>query len=300
MYASWNARAVGLVLDARETVEIAAKAGFAGVDLLVRDLVESGLDPHEVRSRMDGLGLLGGAWPLPVDWRGPEARFRGDLRVLPRYAEAAAILGLSRTGTWVLPEVHPQREADAGYQDCVSRTVQFHLDRLGPIADILGEHGSRLGLEILGPATARSSRTAPFVHRYEHLQERLGSLQKAHSNVGVLVDAFHVFAAREDCEAGLVWGVESVIWVHVADAARSDPASLLDQDRELPGVTGWADCRGLLKLLSARGYNGPITAEPLGRCESLKGLDALQTACRTRLALSSVWPDQVTALTQPN
>ena len=56
---------------------------------------------------MDDLGLRGGAWPLPVDWRGPDDRFRNDLRELPRYAQAAALLGLYRTGTWVLPEVDP-------------------------------------------------------------------------------------------------------------------------------------------------------------------------------------------------
>ena len=104
MYPSWNARAVGLTLNAREAIDIAAQAGFAGVDLLVRDLVESGEDPRDLRTRMDDLGLRGGAWPLPVDWRGPEARFLEDLRNLPRYARAASILRLGGTGTWVLPE----------------------------------------------------------------------------------------------------------------------------------------------------------------------------------------------------
>ena len=59
MYASWNARAVGLVLTAGETVEVAAQAGFDAVDLLLRDLVESGVDPQSVRERMDELGLRG-------------------------------------------------------------------------------------------------------------------------------------------------------------------------------------------------------------------------------------------------
>jgi hypothetical protein len=100
MYPAWNARAVGLTLGTAETLQIAAQAGFPGVDLLVRDLLESSCDPHEVRRRMDDLGLRGGAWPLPVAWRGPAAQFRDDLRALPRYAQAAAVLGLHRTGTW--------------------------------------------------------------------------------------------------------------------------------------------------------------------------------------------------------
>src|SRR5690348_13757802 len=40
MFASFNARALGLALPARPTIALASDAGFAGVDLLVRDLVD--------------------------------------------------------------------------------------------------------------------------------------------------------------------------------------------------------------------------------------------------------------------
>src|SRR4051812_29860497 len=104
MFASFNARAVGLKLSAAATLDLAAGAGFAGVDLLVRDLLEAGDDPRVLRARMDDLGLRGGAFPMPVHWCGDAATFARDLARLPRLAEAAAILGLSRTATWVLPE----------------------------------------------------------------------------------------------------------------------------------------------------------------------------------------------------
>lgn len=124
MYASWNARAVGLSLSANESIKVAARAGFTGVDLLVRDLAESNEDPLELRSRMDDLGLRGGAWPLPVDWRGNTVRFREDIRQLPRYARTAAILGLSRTGTWVLPEIDPMLLTDEKPGDSVAGAVR--------------------------------------------------------------------------------------------------------------------------------------------------------------------------------
>jgi len=291
MYASWNARAVGLSLSAGESIEVAARTGFAGVDLLVCDLTKSNADPMELRSRMDDLGLRGGAWPLPVDWRGNNARFREDLRRLPRYAHIAALLGLTRTGTWVLPEIDPILVAAEAPGDSFARTVAFHLDRLGEIATILADHGSTLGLEIIGPDTARSGAQPPFVHRYAHLAQLKGQLRDRHSNVGVLVDAFHLFAAGEDPEAGLVWGDNCVVWVHVADAVSPERARLLDHRRALPGETGLANCRGLLELLALRGYDGPVTAEPLAACESLRGLDPLATAARTMASLQSVWPE---------
>ena len=37
MYPSFNARALGLRLSARATIELAAATGFAGVDFLVRE-----------------------------------------------------------------------------------------------------------------------------------------------------------------------------------------------------------------------------------------------------------------------
>jgi len=290
MYASWNARAVGLGLTAGDTVEVAAQAGFGAVDLLLRDLVESGVDPRAVRGRMDELELRGGAWPLPVHWRGNPEQFAEDLRDLPRYARAAATLDLQRTGTWVLPETDstffPGTEGD----DLLRQTVRLHVERLGKIAEILADHGSRLGLEIMGPASARRGPGAVFVHQYRRLAEHLGELRAEHPNVGVLVDAFHLFAAGEGVEAGFVWGVDSVVWVHVADSANPDRLRLLDQQRALPGETGLADCRGLLKRLAEEGYDGPVTVEPLKHCRSLQGLDALATARRTLASLQTVWP----------
>jgi hypothetical protein len=41
IYPSWNARAVGLNQQPHDAMLVAARAGYAGVDLLVRDLVDS-------------------------------------------------------------------------------------------------------------------------------------------------------------------------------------------------------------------------------------------------------------------
>ena len=62
MYACFNPRRVGLDLPAGETLDLAAAAGFAGVDLLVRDLVDSGASPRALRGRLGGQGLRGGGW----------------------------------------------------------------------------------------------------------------------------------------------------------------------------------------------------------------------------------------------
>src|SRR5262245_12225418 len=106
---------MGRALPAAEAISLAARAGFDGVDLAVRDRVEAGDDPSELRARMDDLGVRGGAWPLPVAWRGDAETFARDLERLPRFAEAAATLGLARTGTYIMPETpgRPEPGVDA-------------------------------------------------------------------------------------------------------------------------------------------------------------------------------------------
>jgi sugar phosphate isomerase/epimerase len=292
MFASWNARAVGLSATARQSIEAAGAAGFGGVDLLVRDVVDSRADVQELRARMDDLGLRGGAWPLPVRWRGDPDRFTEELKRLPIFAGVAARLGLTRTGTWVLPEVEPSLFPERRAPHLLEATVALHVERLGAIATILADHGCRLGLEIMGPARARRGRHPCFIKRYADLEPLLGELREGHQNVGILADSFHLYAAGERAKASLIWGAGAITWVHVSDPANADSSQIADHERDLPGVTGLGDCRGLLQLLLKADYTGPVTAEPLGPCPSLKGMDEQTAAKHTAGALRTVWPEQ--------
>lgn len=293
MYSSFSARALGLSLSAVETIDLAAAAGFGGVDFLLRDLRDEGVDPRALRARLEDRGLQAGAWSLPVDWRGDADRFHADLAELPRFAEAAAILGATRTATWVMPETSepagPGRDAASVY----AATVEWHCQRLGAIARILDDHGIQLGLEVIGVESFRAGRGLPFVTRLGDLDRMLGALWLEATNLGILVDGFHLYAAGEAMETGLTWGVDRVVWVHVADLPASSPPDrrrILDHDRGLPGENGAVDSGRLLQLLSEAGYCGPVTAEPLARCRSLVGRSAQDVASLVASAMKSIWP----------
>ncbi len=292
MFPSFNARAVGLTLTAAETIEIAADAGFRGVDLLVRDLLAADENPAALRRRMDDVGLVGGAFPMPVSWKGDEAAFRRDLAELPRLLDAACVLGLLRTATWVLPEI-PDDLAPMGGTKARDATVAFHLERLGPISETLGRFGMRLGLEAIGVERFRSGRTPPFVTRLSDLGPVIDPLELEHRNLGILVDTFHLNASAESVDDAVAGRVDSIVWVHVGDlpaGASGDRAAIEDHERGLPGEHGAIDNLGILRTLFDAGYDGPVTAEPLARSRSLAGLDARTTAHVVARALRAVWP----------
>ena len=211
---------------------------------------------------MDDRGLRGGAFPNPVQWRQDAATFRQHLSRLPRLAEAAAQLGLRRTSTWVLPETPALTGPGADH----AAVVEMHVERLGAIAHTLQQFDIRLGLEVIGVASFRIGRGLPFVRRMADLGQLLDPLRAEAPNVGIVLDSWHLYAAGESIEAGLVWGVDEVVWTHLADlpaAALRDPAAMYDNDRGLPGENGAIDCKALLKHLAMQATTG---RSPPSRC----------------------------------
>jgi len=286
MFTSFNARALGLKLTLDETLRLAHDAGFGGVDVMVRDAIEEGEDLAVARRRMEDLGLKPGAFPFPFDWRGDGTSFDAGLKRLPPIAEAAARLGLARTGTWVMPEM-PEGSYEAVHD--------LHVARLGAIAAVLAGFDIRLGLEVIGVASSRSGRGKPFIHRLDQLEGLRAAIETdANVRVGMIVDSWHLYAADEPIAHALAWGADRVVWVHVADlpaGATRERASMIDSERGLPGDHGAIDSKALLTALKARGYEGPVTAEPLSSCRSLAGRSPGTIAALTATALASAWPE---------
>ncbi|WP_435019379.1 sugar phosphate isomerase/epimerase family protein [Tundrisphaera sp. TA3] len=294
MYRSFSAKAVGLAhLPAEAAIDLAHEGGFQGVDLLVGDLVKAGSDPRAIRDRIAERGLIPGAWHLPVDWRGDEPAFLRDLAELPRYAAAAAEIGLLRTGTAVLVETPQRPETEEGRAAHLAEVAAMHVRRLGQIARILDDHGIRIGLEVVGVRSFPTGRGIPFITRLADLDPTLEGIWDEASNLGILLDAFHLYAADEPVEAGLARGIGRVAWVHVADLPADvgpDRDRIIDGDRGLPGENGAVDVAGFLRRLKDEGYDGPVTVEPMPRCRSLAGLQPIEVARKVGQALNAAWP----------
>jgi len=88
------------------------------------------------------------------------------------------------------------------------------------------------------------------------------NLRAGTQNVGLLVDCWHWFAGGGTLMDLATIPPHQVTHVHINDApcgvALDD---LVDNERELPGVTGEIDLTGFLQTLNRIGYTGPIAVE---------------------------------------
>ena len=274
MFSSLNPGHVGISASLREGLALAERHGFGGYDAQLAPLHEE-VTAHgatAVRDLFLQHGLRIGAWNLPfMPYRVTEAEWRDWLAKLPPLLASARALGALRAGMWIFPG-----SDERSYDD----NFAFHVARFKPVAQLLAEHGIRLGLEFIGPETTLRSFQHPFVRSVASI---LTLARAIGPNCGLLIDAWHWHCAcvtREDLR-GLTR--ELLVHVHVDDAPAGVPrAELIDNRRKLPCTTGVIDIDGFMQALAEAGYDGPVTAEPFD--PELSALPAEEAATRTAKA----------------
>ena len=254
--------AIGVQANQREAIDLAHRHGFTSVEARAAELAEMGeAGVAAVVDELRAKGLVWGAAGLPVDFRNDEARFREDLQALPRLARALAHAGVTRVGTWLMPS-----HAALTYR----RNFQQHVTRLQPVADVLGDHGLRLGLEYVGTRTLLNRQPYPFLHTMAETLELLDAIGR--DNMGLVMDSWHWYTAGEDADAIRALRPEQVVAADLNDAPAGVPvADQLDGNRELPLATGVIDTGDFLGALHAIGYDGPVRCEPFNA--TLNGMD---------------------------
>ena len=271
MYPALAPGAIGVSLPFEECARLAAEAGFKGIS------VDLGRDANEVRCLLESNRLQPAAWGLPVEFRTDEDSFQSGLPQLHQLAAKAHHIGADRCSTWILP-----------FSDTLSFKDNYHLHqtRLRLCAEILAEHGGRLGLEFVGPKTLRHG------HKHEFLSTMDGMLDLCQDigtgNVGLLFDAFHWYTSHGAAEDISRLSDALVVDVHINDGAVGrGPDEQIDNERALPGETGVIDLIAFLQGLQAIGYTGPVTPEPFSK--KLRGLSPEEAIRATADALLGCW-----------
>lgn len=240
---------LGKLESTEQFIELAAKYGFAAVDLDALALVES----HSVdgaRELLNKHGLVIGSIGLPVEWRGSEETFRAGLPKLTQAAAAAAALGCTSCCTYILPST----DLNAAH------FMALATRRLRTCAQILGAYGIRLGLEFVGPHHLRTRWKHPFIWTVEETLDWIDAIGE--SNVGLLYDAYHWYTNGLTVADIEKLRPEQIVHVHINDAPDVPVEDVLDNGRVYPGE-GVIDLAGFLQGLARIGYKGAVSQEIL-------------------------------------
>ena len=279
MFKSLHPGAIGFSVPFDEALALAHTYAFEGLDLsfpALQQIVEQ-TSLQAVKERFQDARLQPGGWALPVDFRGDEEKYQDGLVEFSRYAATAQGLGSPWCATWILP-FSDELDYDAN--------MEFHARRLRPIAQILADHGCRLGLEFVGPKTMRTGHKHEFISTIAgalELGERIGT-----GNTGLLLDSWHWYTSHGTVADLKQLTAQQVAYVHVNDA----PTGLaideqIDQQRLLPGASGIIDITSFLQVLAQIGFNGPVVVEPFSA--ELNALPYAERVQATKASLDKVW-----------
>jgi sugar phosphate isomerase/epimerase len=247
---------IGVSANQEQAIDLAQRHGFESVEAYGEQLAS--LSDQQLKDLLAGMkakGIVFGAAGLPVDFRQDDARFQPGLSRLPRIAAGLQRAGVERVGTWISP---------AHSTLTYLQNFKQHAGRLRQVAQILKDHGQRLGLEYVGPQTSRNSRKFPFLHTMAETKELIAEIGTG--NVGFVLDSWHWWTAG-DTEADILsLQKDQIVAVDLNDAPAGIPVNQqMDGRRELPCATGVIDAAFFLNALNKLGYDGPVRAEPFNK-----------------------------------
>lgn len=246
---------IGIAAGPAESVAIASRAGFVGLDLRFNrfaDEIEA-LDAECLADAMAAAGLRPGYCSItPQKVNVSEEQWTLEMADVPRRARLAADVGYRRATSVVVP-FHETLGFDAN--------LELHVNRAREAADLLADHGISFGLEYVSPRTRWHGQGYEFVRDLDGMLGLLDAIDRP--NIGVMLDSFHWCCAAETADDLRRLRPEQVVAVHVCDLLAGVPVDEQDvRFRASPGETGLVDIAVFLRTLREIGYDGPISAEP--------------------------------------
>jgi sugar phosphate isomerase/epimerase len=247
---------IGVRADQRTAIDLAQEHGFESVTPDPGFLANlSDESRAQLLNELTDKKLVWGAAGLPLEFRRDEETFQDGMKQLPRLASGMQRAGVTRVGTWLSPS-HNELTYGANFRQ--------HVRRLSDCAQILADHGLRLGLEYVGPKTAWAAKRHSFIHTMAETRELIARIDL--DNIGFVLDSWHWYTAHETLDDLRTLTNADVVACDLNDAPAGIPVDQqIDNRRELPAATGVINLQGFLTVLLEIGYDGPIRAEPFNR-----------------------------------
>ena len=248
-----------------EFARLAAKSGFAGVDVIG----SAGSDGSDKTiALLKELKIKPAVVGFPVEFRKDDAAFEESLAKLDDAARFAAGIGCPRMQTWIMSSSDTPK----------AELRQIYRRRFKTSAEVMARHKVRLALEFLGPLHIRKSKPYEFIWR---MDEMLEFTRECGPNVGVLLDSWHWHHAGATLNDILTAGSSGIVTVQINDSSALAPEQIRDNERLMPGE-GVIDLVGFLQALKKIGYQENLSVEVFGR-----GLKFMPPEEGARLAMES-------------
>jgi sugar phosphate isomerase/epimerase len=157
------------------------------------------------------------------------------------------------------------------------------------VAEALNSEGCQLGIEFISPKTLRDTFKYEFIYTLGGTMELAASIGTG--NVGLLLDAWHLYESGGDVSEMNQITSKDVIAVHVNDAPAGIPRDeQQDLVRTLPLETGVIDIVPFMRRLRELGYDGPVMPEPFSkRVEEIAAKDPVAAAKETARSMDALW-----------
>ncbi len=272
MYVCLNRGTTGGSLPFEQFVQLAADAGFDGVDVELDWTLAKGAAALDDLFRSKKLRF--GGWGPGVDHRTEPSKRREGLEKLGQHAKIARELSIDSCATWIMPS------SDLPFMQTWRQTVEG----LRPVAKVLTDHGLRFGLEFVGPYHLRRMFKHEFIYSPGLMLELAAEIGP---NCGLLVDSFHCFNAGMSSKHLSELTGDKIVLCHLNDAPKVPLPEQNDQNRLLPGE-GVIDLPAFLAALKTAGYMGPISLETFNAVKDLPPSEAAKRAwAATRKVLTA-------------
>jgi sugar phosphate isomerase/epimerase len=254
MYKCLSPSAIGILARQSDLLEIALTHKFEGLEIDIQEVLKRAQSTNVKQAcrYLASAQVRIGGFELPVRCEAGETEFKADLSELGMLLEVCGLLAADRCFTTI------RATCD---QRPFHENFQFHIDRLGRVADALAAGNVKLGLDFQAAAKDRADGGFEFIHQVDPLLLLLNSIQR--ENVGVVLDTWRWWVAGGDVEKVRSLRSEQILNVRLADLPSGFDASTIDEDqRLLPSEGGAVDFSGLLSVLEETGYDGPIGLAP--------------------------------------
>lgn len=263
-------------LDLPTFINIAAKAGFQGIEFSITDAAAYAQrgSMSALRDLFHGKGIAPAQWGLPMPFMVPEPDFQQALSRLPPVLEVAQ--GLEADTAMI---VVPFRTRTNPHE--ATRTLAAQVKRC---ARVSADHGIRLALEFIG-LRFETPGEVDFITDLRTTLDLVHEIDE--KNVGVMLDCFHFYTGGSEIADLRSMTGDLLYMIHLDDAPPGEPKTLTDQMRVLPGkgVIGVAE---MLRECACIGYQGFASLELFG--DQLRQMDPLGAAKIGYQSVMSVLP----------